>query len=150
MGKALMTRFGPHSAAIWETMELWNERNQLEAESVDEYFISLTKLGKELGINKHMLKNRLVMGLLPHISQFVKERNPSDLNTALEYAKIGSALRKHKHSDSINRAAKSAQLASLQSVHGPEMPKVKFDKQLWPVSTKADTLKNKPQCKIRT
>ena len=139
--RALTKRFGPHSSARWEKMDTWDRRNQLNTEGIEEYYQAITKLGKELSMDRNNIRDKFIRGLLPHISEYVKERNPHDINEVLELAKTAHAIRKPRD-ENVNVAKLSAQISALHNSLSKEMNGI--NEKVYAVTEQIEDMK-KPQ-----
>ena len=138
----LVKRFGYHSSEKWSQIENWDKRNQGTEEGVDDYVMAIKKIGKTLDKSAGEVRDKVIRGFRPHISEYVMEKEPSTLEEAIALAKKANSIMKRRNNvDTQQISSLSAQISALRTSLGSDMSMVK--EQVMAVSVQAEDLKKK-------
>lgn len=94
--EAFSARFEPHESMRWIRLDEFNARTQKSGETVEAYLQDMLKRGHDLEKSEAEIMETVVRGFLPKISLYVKEKAPTTMTEALNYARVAQSFRVDK------------------------------------------------------
>ena len=140
--KEKYVNFNWQSSKVMMESALFHNITLQPGQNIEDYFSSIVDKGQLLQKPEHEIMAKFITGLPNKMAFFVRERHPTDAQTALTSSKMAEACGYRDHSESVNTIDSARKQKHYQKIQGTADPAVadlrKQIKNLAEIVTKQD------------